>query len=237
PSAQYNAVYVTIEAIQVLRDGTPAKWETISTPMKTLNLLELVNGISEKLGLSKMAPGTFARLRLVLGTKPDGSVNMLQEGHPFANYIIDLKNKYHELNLPPRVQDGINIIRNFTVTSERLTELMLDLDAHRSIVLAGGDHFWFEPVANLFIGDHFSTIAGTVIDVSSGIPLAGATIQAFSDQEIGGETRTDSGGSYKIYVSPGEYQLKAATKNYAASSGTVSLSPSEMLIQNFILSN
>ena len=83
---QYNAVYVTIDSVEVhMSDDT---WKVILTPHKTYNLLELVNGVREELGIATLQTGTYTQMRLIIGETPGQGINILSEAHPYANYVI-----------------------------------------------------------------------------------------------------------------------------------------------------
>jgi len=59
------------------------------SPNKTYNLLELVNGVREQLGITELVTGHYTQMRLIIGDSPDDTINLLSEGHPYANHIID----------------------------------------------------------------------------------------------------------------------------------------------------
>ena len=92
PTDDYQAVYVTIKEVQVHRGGSgdsDAGWETVASPNATYNLLELVNGVREELGLATLASGSYTQMRLILGQNPDNGINIFSEAHPFPNYVIE----------------------------------------------------------------------------------------------------------------------------------------------------
>ena len=94
-SNAYKAVYVTIDEVQVhhgnVNDDNSGdnNWITVATPLKTYNLLDLVNGKMEQLGVVNLKPGIYTQIRLYLGAEPDEESNLLGEPHPFANYVVD----------------------------------------------------------------------------------------------------------------------------------------------------
>ena len=72
----YQAIYVTIAEVQVNKgaaedEDEEAGWQTILTPDTTYNLLELVNGVIETLGIAELAAGKYNQMRLILGELPD----------------------------------------------------------------------------------------------------------------------------------------------------------------------
>ena len=88
PADGYKAVYVTIEKVQVHMGGDT--WTTV-TDMgngKTYNLLELVGGVREDLGITVLKSGPYTQMRLILGRVPDDGINVLSLKHPFPNYVV-----------------------------------------------------------------------------------------------------------------------------------------------------
>jgi hypothetical protein len=54
------------------------EWTTVATPKATYNLLELVNGVMEQLGLTNLPAGVYTQVRLYLGSTPDNTPNILR---------------------------------------------------------------------------------------------------------------------------------------------------------------
>jgi len=60
-------------------------------------------------------------MRLIIGDSPDDTINLLSESHPYANYIIDNSNTYHELKFPIGIQTGTKIVHGFDINEDRTT--------------------------------------------------------------------------------------------------------------------
>ena len=73
-------VYVTVGHIDVHPQG--GNWKTVLIPQTTVNLLELVNGVQVGLGLADLPAGPYTELRLVLGSIPDDTLNILAAPTP-----------------------------------------------------------------------------------------------------------------------------------------------------------
>ena len=62
---EYKAVYVTISEVKVHRsetaDDDEGGWITVATPEETFNLLELVNGVIQQLGVTELESGTYTQ--------------------------------------------------------------------------------------------------------------------------------------------------------------------------------
>jgi hypothetical protein len=230
----YQAVYVTIERVDVHKGGEEIgteSWETVATPGKTYNLLELVNGALETLGVSELDAGLYTQMRLIIGSVSDGEPNILGEDHPFANYVIlrNPPNEIHQLFVPSGMQTGIKLVREFTINENEATELILDFDAARSVVKAGNSGRWLlKPTIKVLGTDTSSSIIrGTVVAVG-GAPLEGVLVSA---QEydlaatdaanrvlIEASTVTDQDGRFSIWVQPGYYNVVAYREGYTYAS-------------------
>jgi hypothetical protein len=62
---EYKAVYVTITEVQVHMGG--GAWKVVGSPHKTYNLLDLVNGVREELGVAELNAGNYTQMRLIIG--------------------------------------------------------------------------------------------------------------------------------------------------------------------------
>lgn len=224
---EYKAVYVTIEEVSVHVGGNEhndSNWEVIGSPGKTYNLLDLVNGVIEQLGIIELQAGHYTQMRLIIGEVPDDGINLLSETHPYANYIINSSDEKYELKIPSGLQTGIKIIHGFDINEDQTTELILDFDASRSIVKAGASGQWLlKPTIKMIDEYSKSIINGTVID-SIQTPLEGAlvSVQIFDpgaeDEKdkvvVQASTITDENGNYTIFVQPGVYNIVAYKDNY-----------------------
>jgi len=217
-TAEYNAAYVTIKEVQVHTDED-GSWQRVASPNRTYNLLELVNGVREQLGITELETAHYTQMRLIIGKSPDDTINLLSESHPYANYIIDNADTYYELKIPSGYQTGIKIVHGFDIAEDQTTELILDFDACRSVVQAGNSGKWLlKPTIKIASLEDFSIINGTVTDDSdAGIEGAlvsaqifnGGTTETKDDDEliIQAATITDSNGEYKLFVTPGTFNL------------------------------
>ena len=148
-SESYRAVYVTIDRVEVHMggdEGADSNWTNVLSSDKagkTYNLLELVNGVREALGIVDLPAGPYTQMRLIIGREPDNGINVLSQSHPYANYVItepDLD--VYELKVPSGFQTGLKIVHGFDVSENQTTELILDFDATKSVVKAGNSGNW-----------------------------------------------------------------------------------------------
>ncbi len=224
----YQAVYVTIERVEVHLGGDEnfsGNWQTVAEPRKTYNLLELVNGALQTLGLTELEAGLYTQMRLIIGSESDGELNILGNPHPYANYVILPNNDTPQLFVPSGLQTGIKLVREFMINENQLTELILDFDAARSVVKAGNSGRWLLKPTIKVIGTEIlsSIIEGTVVDGSNN-PLPGALVSAQVNDPtapdaadkvvIEGSTVTDTSGRFSIRVLGGTYNIVAYRETY-----------------------
>jgi len=227
---EYRAVYVTIERVDVhlgADENSSNNWETVARPARTYNLLELVNGVRKQLGIAELTAGHYTQMRLIIGTNPDNSLNILSTPHPHPNYIILAgTNEIHELFVPSGVQTGIKLVHGFKINPNQTTELILDFDAARSVVKAGNNPihpYILKPTIKVLKAEDNSLVSGAVVD-DDGVFLTGVLISAQifqpdlfdrKDQVVTWtSTITDEQGHYKLFLKPGTYNIVAFATGY-----------------------
>ena len=67
-TTDYRAVYITVDEIQASMSPVDdseedTDWITVATPEETYNLLELVNGVTEHLGITELEAGEYNQLQ------------------------------------------------------------------------------------------------------------------------------------------------------------------------------
>jgi len=218
---EYKAVYVTITEVQVHMGG--GAWKVVGSPHKTYNLLDLVNGVREELGVAELNAGNYTQMRLIIGDTSDGGINILSKQHPSANYVIDWSDVDHALKIPSGFQTGVKIVSGFTISPNQTTELILDFNASESVVVAGNSGQWLlKPTIKVLDTKECSIISGTVSDagahVLDGVLVSAQYTQSATDikDEVVTEasTVTDEEGQYKIFIRPGTYNIVAYTIDY-----------------------
>jgi hypothetical protein len=210
-TTDYRAVYVTISQVAVHRDG--GDWDVVSSPNRTVNLLDLVNGVRQDLGLATLTAGPYTQMRLILASTPDASVNILSHAHPYANYFIDTSSPAQEIELkvPSGLQSGIKIVKGFDINANQTTELILDFDAVRSIVKAGNSGKWLlKPTIKVLNAIEYSIIQGNA--GGAGVLVSAQTYNssvtpAETKVQVRAATVSDANGNYKLFVEPGSYTL------------------------------
>jgi len=249
---EYQAIYVTIKEVSVHKAGSETVeeeeeegsepieeengeengngWQTILTPNETYNLLELVNGVIEHLGIADLEAGHYTQMRLILGDTPEYSQNILDDEHPFANYVIynNDNGDVQELKVPSGYKTGIKIVRGFDITTDQTTELILDFDASKSVVKAGkSGKLLLKPTIKVIDSDDSATVSGMVKVDEIGVDETGVggvyvSAQTFNSEAedvkneviVNAGTITKEDGSYSLLLEPGTYNLVAYIDDY-----------------------
>ncbi len=241
-SSDYKAVYVTIKEVQVHRgEDAEAVWYVVATPNKTYNLLHLVNGVMEELGLSSLETGAYTQMRLLIGTAADSRLNILGQSHPYVNYFIDGLNDAHELRVPSGYQSGVKLVHQFGIVEGLTTELVLDFDVERSIVKAGTSGNWQLKPTIKVIGTINKAVLSGVITDEAGFPIQGARVsaqkynQGAHEVNVYGSTLTTDTGEYQIYLDPDLYTVVAYKDGYMPACSLVMTGSNEYFEQSFVL--
>ncbi|MDH3809837.1 MAG: DUF4382 domain-containing protein [Desulfuromonadales bacterium] len=233
---QYEAVYVTIARVEVHHDGD-GSWETVAEPNKTYNLLDLVNGVRADLGIATLPTGHYTQMRLIIGeTAEDGGLNMFSVLHPYANYIINQDDVAHELKVPSGTNTGLKIVNGFDINENETTELILDFDAMRSVVMTGGGKYLLKPTVKVYDVAGGAIVSGIVYELDAdALPDALVTAQSYNSAifdakdkvviEAGTLTSDIVGyeGEYKLFLAPGDYNLVAFQDGHLPDCAAVSL--------------
>lgn len=254
---EYRAVYVTIARIDVHHqsDGT---WETVASPNKTYNLLELVNGVRETLGVATLGAGHYTQMRLIIGDTADNGLNILSKPHRYANYIIErdiVDTNYNgtPLKVPSGMNTGLKIVNGFDININQTTELILDFDAMRSVVLASsGGQYLLKPTVKVLKVAECAIVDGTVTDIppattppSTPMVLAGALVNAqivdnlAADQKdqvvIEAGTVADGNGEFALFLAPGGYNLVVSKDGYLPACAAITLAKNDKPTVDFSL--
>lgn len=239
---QYQAVYVTVRAVEVHKSGDAEdSWKTVAEPNKTYDLLTLVNGVRETLGVASLEAGHYTQMRLVLGDEPDDSLNLFSRAHAFAHYAVDLEGEEHELKVPSGMQTGIKIVQGFDINENSTTELLLDFDAAASVVIAGNSgQYLLKPTIKILDMEDASIVSGTVVSGDTAVEGATVSAQIFNGSAADAKDRvtvqaatvTDAEGKFSLFLSPGTYNLVVYKEGFKASSFRITLAAGDTATQD-----
>jgi hypothetical protein len=226
----YLNVFVTIAEVHVHHETQG--WETLTSPElklpQTVDLLDLVNGVTADLGIAELAAGHYNQMRLILGTQPENPGI-----HHFANYLVIEGEEgadpvVTELKVPSGFQTGIKIVNGFDIVASGATELVLDFDSHRSIVQKGNGNFSLKPTIKV-LETLDNSVNGTVQDgVGSAVEGALVSAQVYTppseppaagwdpadEVAIEGGTSSDADGNFLLYLPPDIYNIVVTMNGY-----------------------
>jgi len=245
-SESYQAVYVTISRVDVHADGGDG-WQTVANPDQTYNLLDLVNGVRETLGIAVLNAGHYTQMRLILGGTPGSDVNIFSLPHPFANYVIDQDNTVQELTVPSGMTTGLKIVNGFDINPDQTTELLLDFDAMHSVVMAGSSgKYQLKPTVKVLNVADGAIISGVVSEAGMTPPvlldraLVTAQVADPGNAEVADQVVIESGtlsvlGDYALFLAADNYNLVAVKGGYLPTCAAVSLIPASHETVEFAL--
>lgn len=173
PACGYDHVYVTVTGVQFHQlasatDSDPG-WQTLTltgTPQR-IDLLDLQNGVLQELGQTVLPVGTYTQMRLLLA--PNTAA-------PYANAAVPTGGAETALSTPSGQTSGLKLATHFTVAPGQLTDLVLDMDACKSIVTAGASgRLNLKPVISVFT----RSVTGMAVDgyVSQWSPYTSVSLQ------------------------------------------------------------
>ena len=189
----YRAVYITVDGLQICANNdnpsnTGCNWRNLESPNgipfpKTYNLLKLVNGVTEAIGIGEFSAGNYNQIRLLIGQFPELENNLLGEPHPEANYVIlnDGNDTIKPLKIPSGFNTGLKLVHPFTVGDGEIKDLVLDFDACRSVVKAGNSgKYILKPTIKVIEPESKVDVYGNVTDDDDidSLPISGALVSA-----------------------------------------------------------
>lgn len=228
PACGYDAVNITVNKVRVHQSTTASDtdsgWTDITlNPARKINLLNLTNGVLDKLGETPLTPGHYTQLRLVLDAN---------SGNGLANSLI-LTGSTSEtpLDTPSAVQSGIKLINEFDVAAGQRVDLVLDFDACKSIVKKGNSgSYGLKPVVKV-VPAALNGISGFVATSLLGKHV---TVSAEQNGSIIASTapNASSGEFLLAHLSPGNYDVVITADDSATAvvasvpvAGTTSVTP------------
>ena len=224
PTEELSAINITINKIHVNKASNgDDNWIEFPFTKTTFDLLTLVGGVFEKLGLTSMEAGIYNQIRLELSQEPTD------------NYVIDNFGETHTLKVP---SNALKLVHPFEVVPGLTVDLILDFDASKSIVIAGQKKkkFILKPTIKVVETKDNATLNGLVTDENGG-SLRGATVtaQKVGIAEISDSTITSEDGKYQIYLEPGTYMTVIKMIGYALAWQTISVELEDIKTLDFKL--
>jgi hypothetical protein len=238
-TGKYLAIYVTIDEVQVNKNNGSSNvnsgWKTVANPMKTYNLLKLVNGATEILGDDELEVGTYHQIRLIIGKTAESENNIDGVPHPYANYVVlnDGDGSYVPLKIPSGYQTGVKLVHNFEVEDGGFVELVLDFEACKSVVETGSGKYILKPTIKVIEPANKSLVHGEVTyNTEPAIPITGALVSAQISEGLSASVvrstltsdEENQKGLYMLLLSPDQmYNIVVYSDKKVDDSGTQKL--------------
>jgi len=144
----FDAIHLVIRDVSARLEGTDSTedWVTVNPDSATYDLLTLRNGVFATLGSALLPAGHYTQIRLRLG--------------PGSNVVVG--GVTYPLTVPSGMQSGLKIVGTFDLAANGLTDVVLDFDAQRSVVLTGNGKYLLKPVVRAVMMTTAGAISGTV---------------------------------------------------------------------------
>lgn len=141
------------------------------------NLLDLVNGIDTLIASDEVPSGTLTQVRLVLGD--DNTVVVDGVEYPLAT--------------PSAQQSGLKLNMNTILVPGGNFDLLLDFDAHQSVILTGNGTYQLKPVLRVIDAALTGSIHGSIATT-----LALPALVSVTNGSVTYTTITDEDGHFLI---------------------------------------
>ncbi|MCM2301547.1 MAG: DUF4382 domain-containing protein [Flavobacteriaceae bacterium] len=251
---QFMKANVTIDKIEIGNSLDPSSFIVLrDTPMK-VNLLGLVNGITQTMASLDIPEGDYNMLRLYIST----TEMVMKNGNSYS-YDMGL----HGFSSSGMMQNGMMLNnRNksidiplehiLTVTNGSLHEYLLDIDVENSFMLNGVSFtgtgpnmimhmngFTFRPMMRFVNMHNAGMIYGTVYGPSGNLP--DATVTILQNGEVYTTTHTNFNGKYALIGIPeGSYTIIVEKSGYIlnpvgneSNTGTLNIAAGSKIIVDF----
>ncbi|WP_242342046.1 DUF4382 domain-containing protein [Anaeromyxobacter terrae] len=161
----YQALNLDVRRVEIHGEG--GGWIVLGTPNVEVDLLSLTGGVSATLVDGATIPaGRYTQLRLVLGPK---------------NTVTLTDGSVHDLTVPSGQQSGVKLTVNFEVAPNTTRDVLVDLDAHRSVFVheaGASEKFMLRPTVRAVDVLATGAITGRLTDSASGAGLPGVLVTA-----------------------------------------------------------
>lgn len=194
----FDEVNIFVERIEINKEDSEEGWIVVSEPNQSYNILELVNGEFEVLGITDLETGFYQQFRLIVSRD---------------NNSVVINGETHDLFVPSGAQTGVKLNINAEIEEDIRYVLLLDFDAKRSVVeagQAGALSFLLQPVIRATNEAITGNISGTVnpVDAKAAIHAIadGETISTTFADEVTGDFKLIGleEGTYTVSVEPQE---------------------------------
>ena len=149
-----SEVWVQFDGV-VLKPASDSDAITLDfDPPMTINLLALQGQNSLQMLINETLPsGSYNWIRLNITASDDGVMD---------SYIKLIDNSVHDLNIPSGGESGLQIIGGLEIIANTPTDMTIDFDLRKSIVMTDNGQYSLIPVLKLINDADSGSITGTV---------------------------------------------------------------------------
>lgn len=183
--ANYDAVYIDIQQVEVTMEGSAA---VTLTPIRpgVYNLLDFRNGADTLLMRTELPPGKISQVRLILGT----------------NNSVVVDGQTHALNTPSAQESGLKLNLKEEFLASGSYDVWIDFDAGKSIHETGNGKFQLKPVIRAYSSLTDGRIKGIVQPASANV-----TVYATNGVETYTAIPADDGFYMFTGLTEGKYEV------------------------------
>jgi hypothetical protein len=180
----YSEVNIDLRAIEVTGDS--AQTVMLDVTPDIINLLDFSNGVDTLVGTGLLEPGKVEQIRLILG----------------PNNTVKVDGTTYPLSTPSAEQSGLKLQVHRTFEAGVEYNILLDFDAHHSIVKTGNGNYKLKPVVRTIITAESGSIRGKITPAGT---VATAVATSGTDSYSG---PANASGDFLIMgLPPGTYSV------------------------------
>jgi hypothetical protein len=204
--ADFDGVFIVVDKVEVNANANASNsdngWITLNSTTHTYNLMSLRNGVEVAIADTALAAGTYAQVRLVLGS---------------GSYVVVGGVKFN-LNVSSNLQAGIRIAHKFTVSVNSTANLTIDFNVNRSIKVIGSGSFTLQPSIRIIDTDNSGSISGMIMPLD-----ADAIVWTKTASNDTVTAYPDSSGYFKLSALPPDngYSVNVHAQNIGFNDTTI----------------
>jgi len=182
--ADYDEINIDLQAVEVT--GNNGHTVTLNTTAGIYNLLDFSNANDTLIATSVLTDAHVNQVRLILG----------------PNNTIVVNGVSHPLSTPSAEQSGLKLNVNQTLSADIQNEILIDFDAHSSIVETGNGTYKLKPVLRTVVNALTGNIKGIIN------PIGPAMVTVTSSSNVIYTSGVDLTGNFQVSgLPPGSYTL------------------------------
>jgi hypothetical protein len=186
--ANYDAVYIDIEGVEITGEGGGVT--NLNVNAGIYNLLDFANGVDTLIAMGNLNAGTISQIRLILG----------------ENNSVVVDNIEYPLSTPSGQESGLKLQVHDEFVAGIAYAILLDFDANESIVQQGNGTYQLKPVIRVVDVAISGSIKGTIIppEINCSVSASGNgfTYTTYCDGDGNFLLQGIPSGSYEITLTP-----------------------------------